>query len=280
MRTPVKWKRAPIRASAGSTRSNLPAETPPEMSSRSASIASRSALSSASRRIGGRRQHPGLAAGSRHQRRQHRRIRVANLARAGLSIHRHKLIACGENRYPGRVKTSSEAYPQAAASAICAGPSLDPGGSSTSPLCACAPCATMLSPASIVRGGSSGCERPTYRRPSRHARASPRHRRLTGTGAPVMISHAAFGGQRPGRCFARMCGAGNAQAHVRRSFRGAAGKAIAGGAGKGRLILVGGERPGQHAALRARQYHALRLALPCVEIRGIRRHQRRSFVRS
>ena len=47
MRTPVKWKRAPARAKAGSTRSNLPAETPPVISSRSASSAWASAVSSA-----------------------------------------------------------------------------------------------------------------------------------------------------------------------------------------------------------------------------------------
>ena len=34
--TPVKWKLAPMRESAGSTRSYLPAETPPEMRSMSA----------------------------------------------------------------------------------------------------------------------------------------------------------------------------------------------------------------------------------------------------
>src|ERR1019366_723487 len=39
MLTPVKRKRAPMRARAGSTRSNLPAETPPVMSSRSAFMA-------------------------------------------------------------------------------------------------------------------------------------------------------------------------------------------------------------------------------------------------
>ena len=45
--TPVKWKMAPRRARAGSTRSNLPAETPPEMRSMSACMAFASAASRA-----------------------------------------------------------------------------------------------------------------------------------------------------------------------------------------------------------------------------------------
>jgi len=57
----VKWNRAPRRSSAGSTRSNFPAETPPESKIKSAFAASASA-SSSEVRIRRRGQNPRLAA--------------------------------------------------------------------------------------------------------------------------------------------------------------------------------------------------------------------------
>ena len=100
MRTPVKWKRAPMRARAGSTRSNLPAETPPVMSSMSAWAAWASAASRASAvsaAVGRTRAHrlprppwrPAWGVG------------VVNLAGGGRGRDGNQFVAGGENGHAG-----------------------------------------------------------------------------------------------------------------------------------------------------------------------------------
>ena len=72
-----------------------------------------------------------------------------------------------------------------------------------------------------------------------------------------MISHAEAGGQRAGGSFARVRGACDGECRMRRSFSGAAGVTIAGGAGEGWLIIVGGDRGGEDAAGGGRESDAL-----------------------
>ena len=59
-------------------------------------------------------------------------------------------------------------------------------------------------------------------------------------------------------CFACARGAGNGERHMRGRFLGAAGKAVAGRAGKGRLIAICAQRPRKDPARRPAKLHALR----------------------
>ena len=174
----------------------------------------------------------------------------------------------------GRTKTWSSAQPQAAASATCAAPIAVPAGSSSSPLRACAPRATMFSPFSMVRGGSSRTVRSDGLPPASTCSSIITASAPAGTGAPVMISHAAPGGSGPdGACPARVEPA-TASGRCARGLRSPAGKAVAGGARKGRLIAVGTERPRQHPAGCPRKLDALHRGPEPRPLRGVCRHQR------
>ena len=193
MRTPVKWKRAPWRARAGSTRSNLPAETPPVMSRRSASAAWASAASirlPSSPAVGSIQGWPPAAA-TMAASMGPLELRICPGAGSASTATISSPVVRMATR--GLRKASSSAQPQAAASAICPNPMVLPEGSNSSPPRACAPWATMFSPSAMVRGGMSRTRLPSASTCSSIITASA----PAGTGAPVMISHAAFGGSGP-----------------------------------------------------------------------------------
>ena len=95
--TPVKWNFAPRRARAGSTRSNLPAETPPEMRSMSASRGLRKRGIESFGGIGCCGQDDGFAAGVRDERGEHGGVGVADFAGPGSGVDRNEFIPRGED---------------------------------------------------------------------------------------------------------------------------------------------------------------------------------------
>ena len=152
----------------------------------------------------------------------------------------------------GRRKTSTVAWPQAAARAMCCGPIRVPAGSTSSPARASAPWATMFSPGSRVRGGSrrtvpgESLLRSTC---SIMATASaPRGYGRAGHDLPGGV-----GRQRTRRRLAGVNRSGDLQGQVRVGLRGPAGESVAGGTRERRLIAIGvkrkqqerGPRPGQ-----------------------------------
>ena len=155
-----------------------------------------------------------------------------------------------------------------------------PAGSSSSPLRACAPRATMFSPFSMVRGGSSRTVRADGPPPVSTCSSIITASAPAGTGAPVMISHAAPRGSGPdGACPARVEPA-TASGRCARGLRSPAGEAVAGGARKGRLVAVGTERLRQHPPGCPRKRDALHRGPEPRPLRGVCRHQRRRLVKT
>ena len=226
-----------MRASAGSTRSNLPAETPPEIS-RQVRVhrlqrARHPGLLGVSAAVG---KHPRLSARRSHQRRQHGCIRVANLARAGLVLNRNQLIAGGENRDARTLidrRARAIRTPQPARSART---QHDSGRDSSSPRCACAPCATIFSPASIFRVGSkSNLSSFALHMLDHHDGVRARGNRRAGHDLPGSIRLAVGpAGASPAWVDAR----NRAGTRARKLTR-PAGKSVARRAGERRLVLIG-----------------------------------------
>ena len=151
--TPVKWNLRQGGRGPGSTRSNLPAETPPEIRSMSASQRLGEGGIESFGGVGGGWQHDGSPPAFGDERGQHGCIGVANFAGPGGGVDWNEFVTGSED---GDART--DVYIEVRVSAGCSkgdlrGGEFMPAGSCSSPRRACAPFATMFSPLWILRGG-------------------------------------------------------------------------------------------------------------------------------
>ena len=229
--------------------------------------------------LGGGGQNPGLAAGRGDHRGQHGRVGVANLAGRGRGPRREQ----ARRRWRGWPRAAAEnsersgsRRPRRARSAR--RQSRFPRG------------AARLPHVPARRGhdvfawfrwcGAAAAGQFARMRPPEFSTCSSimTASAPAGTGAPVMISQAVAARQRARWRIAGAGGAGDGERPMRGSFRGAAGEAVARGAGEGRLVAVGVERLGEHAAGCLFECDKLHAGAKTGPLRGVAGNQRGGLV--
>ena len=227
--------------------------------------------------VGGGGQNPGFAARGAHEGGQHRRVGVANLAGSRRGRDGDKLVASGENSHVGPAKDLQSGIAAGRGQSDLPGVERASGGKqllSHARLDALSH--NVLAP---LQG--TGREQPDRSRPfsacclnvfeHRHG-IGPRGNRRSGHDLP-----SGSGQQRTGWRIAGSGSAGDRQRIMPVGLDGAAGIAVAGGAGEGRLVAIGPERLGEDAARHLPQPHALDSGPEPAQSRGMSGHQRRGL---